>query len=166
MTARGRPPKPIELKRRTGNPGRRPLPDKNKTIALVPSAGAPVPVTLMAAGREVWHRAQEHAIWLSRLDLMLLEILCRAVDQHDEMSRIVAEDGFTQIEPIVTPAGHVVGEKKTSHPLLKELRALEKQIQSTAGALGFDPTARSRLGLAEVKRQSKLEELQALHERR
>jgi P27 family predicted phage terminase small subunit len=160
----GRPPKPIELKRRTGNPGRRPLPDKSKTVALVPSTGAPVPLALKAAGRDVWHRAQEHAIWLSRLDLMLLEILCRAVDQHDEMGRMVAEDGLTQIEPVVTPAGHVVGEKKIPHPLLKELRALEKTIQSSAAALGFDPTARSRLGLAEVKVRSALAEFDALHQ--
>jgi P27 family predicted phage terminase small subunit len=160
----GRPPKPIELKRRTGNPGRRPLPDKAKTVALVPSDGAPVPLALKAAGREVWARAQDHAIWLSRLDLMLLEILCKAVDQHDEMNRLVAEDGLVQIEPIVTPAGHVVGEKKVANPLLKELRALEKQIHSSAAALGFDPTSRSRLGLAEVKRQSALAEFDALHE--
>jgi len=162
----GRPPKPIELKRARGNPGRRPLPDKSKTVALVPSVGTPAPITLGQNGRELWRRAQEAAIWLCELDLTLLEILCKSVDQHVEMSRIVAEDGLTQIEPIVTPAGHVVGEKKVPHPLLKELRALEKQIQSTAAALGFDPSARSRLGLAEVKRQTAIAEFDALHEAR
>jgi hypothetical protein len=33
----------------------------------------------------------------------------------------------------------------------KELRALDKQVIEMLSALGFDPTARSRLGLAEVK---------------
>jgi hypothetical protein len=41
----------------------------------------------------------------------------------------------------------------------KELRELDKQIISQLSALGFDPTARSRLGVAEVRRASALDEL-------
>ena len=40
-----------------------------------------------------------------------------------------------------------------------ERRDLEKQIFDLLSALGFNPAARSRLGLAEVKAQSKLEEI-------
>jgi hypothetical protein len=43
----------------------------------------------------------------------------------------------------------------------RELRDLDKQIISQLSALGFDPTARSRLGVAEVTRVSKLADLQA-----
>jgi phage terminase small subunit len=39
------------------------------------------------------------------------------------------------------------------------LRDLDKQIISQLSLLGFDPAARSRLGLAEVKAQSTLEKL-------
>jgi P27 family predicted phage terminase small subunit len=59
-----------------------------------------------------------------------------------------------------------VGEKKVPHPLIKELRSAQKQLHAIGSALGFDPTARSRLGLAEVKRQSKLEELSAARQAR
>jgi hypothetical protein len=41
----------------------------------------------------------------------------------------------------------------------KALRNLDKQLVSNLSLLGFSPTDRSRLGIAEVKRQTKLEEL-------
>lgn len=40
-----------------------------------------------------------------------------------------------------------------------ELRELDKQIIIMLGRLGFDPAARSQLGLAEVRVASKLEQL-------
>jgi P27 family predicted phage terminase small subunit len=159
MARTGRPPKPIEQKRLAGNPGKRPLPARSKTVALVPSTSAPVPATLQAAGRELWRTAQEQAPWLSQLDRSVLETLCALRDDQVAMRRQIGDDGLTVMVPIVTPAGHVVGEKPEPHPLLKELRAVEKQLRDFASALGFDPTARSRLGLAEVKRQSKVQEL-------
>ena len=159
MPRTGRPPKPIELKRLTGNPGQRKLPDKATTVTLVPVEGAPAPITLDQNGRELWRRAQERAVWLSDLDLVALEDLCSTWDDVCAMRKAIAEDGLILEEPIVTPAGHVVGDKKVPHPLIKELRAAQKQLHAIGSALGFDPTARSRLGLAEVKRQCKLEEL-------
>ncbi len=96
---------------------------------------------------------------MSALDLMALEDLCQTWDEVCEMRRVVVEDGVTLTEPIVTPAGYVVGQKKVPHPLLRELRAAQKQLHSIAGLLGFNHAARSRLGIAEVKLQGKLEEL-------
>jgi hypothetical protein len=43
----------------------------------------------------------------------------------------------------------------------RALRQLDSQIMHGLSLLGFTPTDRSRLGIAEVKRQSKLEELRA-----
>jgi hypothetical protein len=39
------------------------------------------------------------------------------------------------------------------------LRELERQIVSNLALLGFTPSDRARLGLAEVKKESKLEEI-------
>ena len=155
------PPRPIESKRKLGNPGRRPLPPKNSTVALVPAIGTPPPITLGQHGRELWARAQERAAWLSDLDLMALEDFCTTWDEIRAMRAAIAEQGLTLEEPIVTPAGHVVGTKYVPNPLIKELRVAQKQIHSVGSLLGFDPTSRSRLGLAEIKAQSKLEELAA-----
>ena len=163
MARTGRPPKPIELKRRTGNPGKRPLPEKSSTVALVPASDTPpVPLSLGQHGRAFWVRVWESGAkqWLSpQLDLVALEATCHLVDQLVEMRDEIAEAGLTLLEPIVTPAGLVVGERKVPNPLIKELRAAEKQLQSFLSSLGFDPTARARLGYAEVKRQSALQEL-------
>jgi phage terminase small subunit len=43
----------------------------------------------------------------------------------------------------------------------RALRDLEKQLVSNLSLLGFTPTDRSRLGLAEVKAATKLEQLRA-----
>lgn len=161
MARTGRPPKPIEVHRRNGNPSNKKLPAPTETLALVPVDGIPAPITLEAHGRELWRRAQDRAAWLSELDLVALQDLCETWDEVCAMRAAIAEEGLTSEEPIVTPAGHVVGQKKVPHPLIKELRSAQKQLHAIGSALGFDPTARSRLGLAEVKRQSKLEELAA-----
>lgn len=156
------PPVPTEIKRRRGNPGKRKLPSRSETVALVPADGIPpVPLTLGQHGRAYWDRAWRAAqAWLSpHLDIIAVESVCHLVDEIAEMRSTIAKDGMTLAEPVVTPAGMVVGEKKTPHPLIKELRAAEKQLQSWLSTLGFDPTARSRLGLAEVKRQSALQQL-------
>jgi hypothetical protein len=46
----------------------------------------------------------------------------------------------------------------------KGLRDLERQLVANLSLLGFTPTDRSRLGVAEVKRVSKIEELRARKE--
>jgi hypothetical protein len=46
------------------------------------------------------------------------------------------------------------------------LRELEKNITNSLSLLGFTPTDRSRLGVAEVKAKSKLEELRAKRDQR
>jgi hypothetical protein len=43
----------------------------------------------------------------------------------------------------------------------KGLRELDRQLVANLSLLGFTPTDRTRLGVAEVKRQSKLEELKS-----
>lgn len=162
MAPTGRPPKPIEMKRRLGNPGKRKLPAKATTTAIAPSAAMPpVPISLGQPGVALWKELLEQAPWLARVDHMKIEELCHLKDEVEEMRRRIAEEGLTQVEPIVTPAGMVVGERMVPHPLLKELRSAQKLLEGIGSQLGLDPTSRSRLGLAEVKKRSILDELYA-----
>ena len=48
----------------------------------------------------------------------------------------------------------------------RALRELDKSILSCLGQLGFDPTARSRLGLAEVKAEDALERIKSRRDKR
>ena len=50
-------------------------------------------------------------------------------------------------------------QEPTENAVLMRLGELEKSIASNLGLLGFTPSDRTRLGLAEVKAQSKLEQL-------
>jgi len=47
----------------------------------------------------------------------------------------------------------------TNRQVVMSINETDKLIMSGLGLLGFTPSDRARLGLAEVKRQSKLEEM-------
>jgi hypothetical protein len=72
-------------------------------------------------------------------DLDLLLIVCEQLDERAKLRTKVWNDGRPDER--------------------KALRQLEKQIVENLSLLGFTPTDRSRLGIAEVKKLSKLEAL-------
>lgn len=143
MTA-GRPPKPIEQKRLLGNPGRRPLPDENSIVLLPAIDRVPEPPRpLLKYGQDLWDRIWSlGATWVSdKTDLELLVMTCEMVDERWNLRVKVMQ---------------------TDDPKLRRgLRELDRQILSSLSLLGFTPSDRARLGVAEVKARSKLEELMA-----
>lgn len=160
MTRPGPPRQPLELKRRRGNPGKEKLPAVAETVPLAPADGVPpVPITLQAAGRAAWERLWVAGrVWLSpQTDLDVLTRLC---EYHDEREAIRAELAST---------GYLVagsmGQQRIN-PLVNALRAVESQMTKLEGLCGFNPSDRSRLGYAEVKARSKLDELLAKQEAR
>lgn len=155
----GPPRKPTELKRLQGNPGGKRLPKASEVAILEPTNNVPPPISLGPVGREVWRTAHQVAVWMSKLDLPLLEDLCKQWDLIHLMQLSIDEDGIQLSEPICTSSGHVVGERKVPNKMLKELRETQAGVQKLATALGFDPGSRSRLGLAEVKARNELEDL-------
>lgn len=142
MAHNGRPPKPVERKRLLGNPGRRPLPDES-TVQLIPAVTeTPEPERpLLQPGRALWDKVWEMgANWISpSSDVELLLMTCEMVDERWNLRAKVMRDGDPKDR--------------------RGLRALETLIINNLSLLGFTPTDRSRLGVAEVKAQSKLEEL-------
>jgi hypothetical protein len=144
----GRPPKPIEQKRLTGNPGKRALP-KEGSLVLLPSMyeipEPPRPLVTTAA-KELWERTWSMGqTWLSpSTDIELLLMTCEMIDERWNLRIKVLQDNRPEER--------------------RGLRELEKQIVNNLSLLGFTPTDRSRLGVAEVKRVSKLEELRAKRE--
>lgn len=135
-------PKPNEIKRLTGNPGRRPLP-KESQIQLIPQAvEAPEPTRpLLRYGRELWDKVWDSGVtWISpNTDAELLLMTCEMIDERWNLR---------------------VQVMKENHPKDRMgLRELDKAIIRNLSLLGFSPTDRTRLGVAEVKKMSKLEEL-------
>ena len=142
------PPKPVEVKRKLGNPGKVALP-KN-TMALQPINEIPEPSRqLFEAGREMWDRVWSMGQnWISpQSDIELLLMTCELIDERVRLRTDVWNG------------------KGDWHDR-KALRDLERNIVNNLSLLGFTPTDRSRLGVAEVKARSKLEELKMKREQR
>lgn len=143
----GRPPKPIEQKRMLGNPGKRALPDENQTILLPRVEATPEPPRpLLKYGQELWERVWSMgATWVSdKTDIELLMMTCEMVDERWNLRIKVMQDDDPKLR--------------------RGLRELDRQLVSNLSLLGFTPADRSRLGVAEVKARSKLEELLARSE--
>lgn len=143
----GRPPKPIEQKRRTGrSPGRdsggRKLPEAGVVVALPMADGVPdCPSDFGLDAVRLWARVWQAGItWVSPTsDMEAVEQACRladdiAVARHRYRATTDPKDGQMVVK-------------------------LDTALAQALSRIGFDPAARSRLGIAEVKRVSKLEEL-------
>lgn len=148
MSGRGRPPKPIEEKRRLGNPGKRALPSASEVVPLEAANGIPEPLRpLGKMGLEFWERTWQVGMnWISpKADIELMMMTAEMIDERTILRTLVFQD------------------RNADRPKLRAgLRELEKQIQSNLALLGLSPADRARLGLAEVKRQSKLAELKSM----
>jgi hypothetical protein len=143
MSPMGRPPKPIEQKRALGNPGRRPLPQEGSLVLLPSMYEVPEPPRplITQAARDIWERTWSMGqTWLSpQTDIELLLMTCEMVDERWNLRIKVLQDNRPEER--------------------KGLRDLERQLIANLSLLGFTPTDRSRLGVAEVKKISKLEAL-------
>lgn len=134
MARTGRPPKPVEQKRRTGNPGGRPLP-KADVVALPLAFAAPEPHRpLGSVGRDVWDRTwRACGAWL-RTESDAEQVLIVA-ELSDERHRLRV---------------HVL-QNPDDWRTRKALRELEKLLQAGMSTLGMTPVDRSRMGVGEVR---------------
>lgn len=146
--AKGRPPKPAEQKRKTGNPGKRKMPDLAAVATLPAAVGPPEPPRpLGTAGKSLWERAWEHGrTWMAPTDVELLAMTCEQLDERQALRLKVLRDGDWRERAA--------------------LRALDKAIHDGLSMLGFTPTDRARLGVAEVTARSKLDEIASRRNRR
>ena len=142
------PAKPLEVKRALGNPGQRKLPDIDKTIAL--SSGRVEPhQPLDWAGLLLWNRVfSQGQTWISpQSDVELLLLTCKQLDRQ-----VLLERQFV--------------EKPDDYHVHRQLLDLEAAIVRNLSLLGLTVDARSKLGLAEIKAESKMEQLRRRQEER
>ena len=138
------PATPIERKRRLGNPGHRPMPDRSASVAL-----EPIPRDsfrrLGEAGKNLWQQvSQAGGLWISaQSDIELLQLVCEQLDRRETIRNLLAED-------------------PSDRSLNMTVNEIEKLIASNLGLLGFTPSDRSRLGFAEVRNHTELDELKKM----
>ena len=142
------PAKPLEVKRALGNPGKRPLPDSIDTVSL--PAGRVEPHQPLAwAGQLLWDRVfNVGKTWISpQTDVELLLLTCKQLDRQ-----VVLESQFV--------------ERPDDYHVHRQLLDLEAQIVRNLGLLGLTVDSRSKLGLAEIKAESKMEQLRRRQQER
>lgn len=142
------PPKPLEQKRLTGNPGKRALP-KEGGLVVMPQVENPQPLRPLgevglAFWDEAWNKGQ---LWLGRTDKWLVQLTAEMLDEREELR-----------EAVLSQAG-----SDDSWRDRRQLRDLERSIISNLSLLAWTPVDRSRYGLAEVKAKSKLAEFMEKH---
>ena len=148
---KGRKPKPVEVRRREGNPRKRPLPEP----VLIGGRAAPrmpsyLPQQAKTAWRQIVPRLHEVGM-LDRVDGPALEALCVQVGiMRQATEEIAALDGLVATGSQGQPV---------AHPLLSVLTSAQNAVRQWTERFGLDPSTRTRLGLSELHRRSLASEL-------
>jgi phage terminase small subunit len=141
MGSRGPSPQPNERKRRTGNPGHRPLPDVADVVHLAAPLTPPdpddlpePPAPLSGPGRKSWDRAWlEGWQWLAPSDTDVVLWYCEAVDDYSMLrQQLVQLLADNRDDPRVWR-------------LRKQTVDMRDQVTRLAARLGLDPVARIEL---------------------
>lgn len=153
MATRGRKPAPIELKLLRGNPGKRAI-NAKALVLKQPEVRAEdaTPDMLLEEARPYWDHAIAHAPHglLRKLDIYLLAAWCNAAYRYEYNMRLAAKSDvipvrgakLSGLDPKDRPVMH--------NPFSTAARAYLKDMTMLAAELGFTPSARARLGAAEI----------------
>ena len=132
MARTGRPPKPVEQKKRQGT-YRKDRDPSSGALAVVPPIGSDMVELDPVVALDAVLSAGVH--WIASTDSMKVALLREAMEDYARLRAAGAAP--------------------------KDVREGRAEVAKLLSELGFDPTARARLVLAEVKAQSKLEEIRA-----
>jgi hypothetical protein len=125
------PPAPIEVKRKRGTLRADRMPGGKTELAAVPALPrTDADLSPLEAFDKVM---QMGSLWFAATDAPSLALLRCLFEEREELT----SGGYDRAQ----------------------LRALDKQITELLSVCGMNPAARSRLGLAEVRAKSKLEEM-------
>jgi P27 family predicted phage terminase small subunit len=87
---------------------------------------------------------------LAESDVSAVLLLAEAMDKRSELMVRLQSDGWV----LYTDKGYAY-----AHPAAGQLQAVTEEVRKWMSSLGLTPADRSRLGVAEVKAKSALQEL-------
>lgn len=157
----GRPPKPTEIKRMAGNPGKRPLNDREPELTVkMPSC----PKWLLPEARSEWRRLAKELTAKGVLtvgDRAALAAYCqmwaRWVQIEEELDRLEdTKEGKVRKHQLIgkTDKGYAF-----MSPLLGAAHATLKQMKAFAVELGLTPASRTRIKTQPVTEEKSLAEI-------
>lgn len=139
MGKRGPSKQPTEKKRALGNPGQKALPDLDNVVALRPLQDAVPMRPLGSAGQRMWdHYIVEAGRWLAPSDLDLFTHYCEAADEF-----LLLKQKWVRAEQERPDDDH--------WRLRVQVEKARDAVIKLADRLGFAPSARAELGVAEVR---------------
>lgn len=151
MATRGRKPKPTELRRAEGNPGRRPL---NENEPDFPPLGRTPPDGLDETGRWAWEHVNGiyHGLGiLTEADRSVVETFCHT---YSMLQRARAERRKLKSLLLKSKSGCPI-----EHPIVGTEKRLSETLLKIAPMLGLDPSSRSRFVVDRKTADDPLEKL-------
>lgn len=132
------------------------LAERDNRTFVSPTAPRQIPVCpddLEERGEIEWEKLWSAGHWLKpEEDYHMVLVICRAYDEMCSYQEQIKVDGLMTRGS----AGGIV-----ANPLIREVRATRGQIIKVLAELGFSPTARARLNIAELQQGNALLDLQA-----
>ena len=156
MPGPARIPSEIKAKRGTLRKDRAPVVSIQGSLPALESGDAPA--GLGPIGTEAWQRIVQHAgTWIANSDREALEMLCKAINFHADLTARIDADG-----PVLyAPSGYAY-----PHPCVGMRSTTEDSIRKWMNQLGLTPADRAKLGIAMVESQSKIDKFRERLERR
>jgi len=145
MGRRGPPPKPTRLRILEGNPGRRPLNDREPK----PRDATPVlPAWLSPDAKTEWRRIVPELRRLGLLTLVdraALAAYCQAWAELQIATRLLEKEGRIVEVDVFGKDGAVTGSKSQLHPAVKLQRDAFGRVKQFLAEFGLTPASRARL---------------------
>lgn len=148
----GRPPKPTAEKLRHGNPGKRPLNEREPKFNVIgPAPKAPKHLTPRA--KKLWAELLQQFGDIGLVtgpDRYAFATYCQAAARAAEAEDIVSRDGMKVEEPVVNRHGNDTGRVKIkAHPLIAVALKYAALAVVAGSKFGLDPSSRTRIALPE-----------------
>lgn len=152
----GRPRKPTTLKRLAGNPGRKPLPEKEPKVDGVKPCPPPKRVKLQKHAAEKWRQLMPIVTEMDVMSLGDMEMfgnLCIELGKMDEALEMIKQQGKMVKKTLST--GVVV---KARNEWLTIYAEAAKAAKGLAGEFGLTPATRGKFGITPGKKNDPLAE--------
>jgi len=141
---RGRKPKPTEMKRRAGNPGKRKLPQAEPKPRVSPDMKVGAIGRLATQFRERYLPELRRLKVLTDVDVAAFELMGTHYAMAWNAARRIEREGLTRA---VDGAMH-------KHPLLQVFRDNSNAFRAYAAEFGMTPSARTRIHVEEAEQLS------------
>lgn len=141
----GRRPKPTELKKAQGNPGKRPLNELEPQPEIIDGS---VPAYLSKPARRWWDLLSPMLIRikiLTEADHLALAMLCEQAAQADEATRLIRKSGIMVKKQLYDRAGKKIGHVPVINPAFKVQVECTKQLKSLLTEFGITPASRAKV---------------------